>query len=392
MARRRTPSGKQFRVALLIETSTSWGAQIVRGIGEYAQQQNRPWTFYIEPRGRNEQLHLPTGWQGDGIIARVTTGALCAEIVAAAVPAVNVSWFEFSGDRLATCTVDEAQVGKMAGEYFLDRGYRHFAYCGPLKRPGYTDRMQEHFVAAIGVAGMECACYRSRHQGLTPKNWQTELTDLGNWLRAQPKPLAVLSWSATRGRHVTEACQHASLSVPEEVAVLGGEFDELMSSMSSPPLSTIDVSAREVGLAAAARLHRGMAGGRLPKRPQRIAPRGVITRQSTDMTAIDEAMLAAALTFIREHAHEPIRVDDLLQALSLSRRRLEQRFIELLGRSPAAEIRRTRLSRAERLLADTDLPIPEVAAATGFSHPETLTRTFRRERGLTPLAYRRRHR
>jgi LacI family transcriptional regulator len=118
----------------------------------------------------------------------------------------------------------------------------------------------------------------------------------------------------------------------------------------------------------------------------------VITRQSTDMTAVDDALLSAALTFIREHADQPIRVDDLLRALSLSRRHLEQRFVALLGRSPAAEIRRARLSRAERLLADTDLPIPEVAAASGFSHPETLTRTFRRERGLTPLAYRRRHR
>ena len=114
MARRRTPSGKQFRVALLIETSTSWGAQIVKGISEYAQQQNQPWTFYIEPRGRNEQLHLPMGWQGDGIIARVTTQALCDEIVAASVPAVNVSWFEFSRDRLATCTVDEA-LGRTNG-------------------------------------------------------------------------------------------------------------------------------------------------------------------------------------------------------------------------------------------------------------------------------------
>ena len=392
MARRRTRPTKNLRIALLIETSTSWGAQIVRGIGEYAQRQSHPWTFYIEPRGRSEQLHLPAGWQGDGIIARVTTQALCDEIVATGVPAVNVSWFEFSRDRLATCTVDEAAVGKTAADYFLQRGYRHFAYCGPLKRPGYTDRMQSHFVEAIQESGSVCARYRSRYQRLNAKNWQSELTDLGSWLQEQPKPLALLSWSAARGRHVTEACQHADLQVPEQVAVLGGEFDELMSSMSNPPLSTIDVSAREVGAAAAARLDRGLRGGRLPKRPQLIPPRGVITRQSTDMTAVDDTLLAAALTFIREHADQPIRVDDLLRALSLSRRRLEQRFVALLGRSPAAEIRRARLSRAERLLADTDLPIPEVAAASGFSHPETLTRTFRRERGLTPLAYRRRHR
>src|SRR5262249_43073168 len=96
-----------------------------------------------------------------------------------------------------------------------------------------------------------------------------------------------------------------------------------------------------------------------------------------------------AVRFIREHADQPIRVGNVLEQVSVSRRSLEQRLFVEPGRSPAAEIRRVHLPRAMELLTRTELPIPAVASASGFLHPEVMIRAFRREVGVSPTAYRR---
>jgi LacI family transcriptional regulator len=366
------------RIAVLVETSTSWGTQLVEGIASYAHEQG-PWFFYLEPRGRYERLRLPTNWNGDGIIARVTTEALAREIVASRIPAVNVSWYGFGAESIARCTVDEKLCGRLAAEHFLERGYSHFAYCGPLRRPGYVDRFGQSYCDAVRAAGHDCSVHRPRQSSRDPRDWSTQLTNLSAWLEGLPKPLGLLAWNDVRGRQVTEACQYAGISVPEEVAVLGAEDDALMAAVSNPPLSSIDVSSKRVGYQAARLLSRLMRGKKRPSRPVLIEPSGIISRQSTDTLAIDDADLAAGLRFVRENAHRGIQVADVVDHVHLSRRILEQRFKQLLGRLPAAEIRRVRIERARRMLVETELAMPQIASACGFNQPEVFTRTFRRE-------------
>ena len=116
----------------------------------------------------------------------------------------------------------------------------------------------------------------------------------------------------------------------------------------------------------------------------------MVTRQSTDTLAVNEPDLARAVAFIRSHATDPIQVSHVLREIPVSRRWLERRFREVLGRGPAAEIRRVRLSRAKRLLAETDLPVPEVARLAGFGSREYLAAVFAGEFGLSPRQYRNR--
>lgn len=376
------------QIALLIETSTTWGTRLVEGIAEFAKL-NGPWFFYLEPRGRYEHIHLPTGWRGDGIIARVPSEQLAKEISATGIPAVNVSWFSFGDYPIPRCTVDEAMCGQLAAQHFLERAFKNFGYCGSDRRPGYRDLVRESFAAALKVAGYDCSSYRAEHTEQDEPPWQEQLTGLVRWLESLPKPAAVLAWSDVRGRQITEACQYAGIRVPDDVAVLGGELDELMGAVSHPPLSTIDTSGRKVGFAAADLLSRMLSGQSAPEKPDVIQPNGVITRQSTDTMAIDDDDIARAIGFIREHAHQGIQVGDIVRQSSLSRRVLEQRFKSLIGRSPAAEIRRVRLDRAQQLLIESTLSIPQVASASGFNEPESMTRTFRREFGMTPSAIRR---
>jgi LacI family transcriptional regulator len=222
--------------------------------------------------------------------------------------------------------------------------------------------------------------------------WNTHLASLVEWLQRLQRPVAVLCWSAARGRQVTEACHYAGIRVPDEVSALGGDYDELMSHISSPPLSTIDQPAEQIGYEAARMLEGMMRGKRARKRPLLFPPTRIVVRHSTDTLAIDDEMVRDAMRLIRIRARDDICVSDVVRELAVSRRALEQRFVRLVGRTPAAEIRRVRIEEAKRMLLETDRSIAEVSRATGFGHQDLFSRVFRRVIGMTPSQFRRLHR
>jgi LacI family transcriptional regulator len=379
------------RVAVLIETSTSWGSQAVRGVVDYARSRGH-WVFQLDWHGVHEQRRLPPDWRGEGVIARVTSLPLARQIRSLRVPAVNISWSTVPHTSLPQVATDERAVSRLAAEHFLERGFRHFAYVGDPDQLNYVDRCGPMFAQSVAGYGCECISFRSARTTPASRHHPPRLDELAGWLRRLPRPVAVLAWDALRGRQVTEACWESGIRVPEEVAVLAGYNDDLMCEISTPPLSGIDQCPERVGYAAAEMLDALMRGNRPPDRPKYIPPAGVVTRRSTDTLAHDDPDMVNALRFIREHADQPIRVKSVLEMVAVSRRSLEQRFLLELGRSPAAEIRRVHLQRAMELLSRTDMPIPEIASASGFLHPEVMTRIFRRELGFSPTAYRRRSR
>jgi LacI family transcriptional regulator len=195
---------------------------------------------------------------------------------------------------------------------------------------------------------------------------------------------------AIRGREVIETCRLFDLAVPDEVAVLAGDYDRLCCSLSRPPLSSMDISAPSVGFEAAALLDRMIRGEAVQRPRASVVPGRITTRPSTDVLAIDDRELAKAIRFIRAEASRPIQVKDVLAQVVMSRRVLEKRFREVLGRTPAEEIRRVRVEMARHMIEDTDLALGQIAPRCGFEHAEMLTRAFHRERGETPSAYRRR--
>jgi LacI family transcriptional regulator len=378
------------RVCLLIDTSTSWGLRLIKGVGRYAQEVGN-WLIHVEPRGRYDRFRIPAGWSGDGIVARINSKAMAQEIKACRLPTVNVSWFPFSSDRVARCTVDQEATGRMAAEYFLSIGFENFAYCGPHRKTGYPDLFADSFCGALEQAGKGCNIYPTPSGDLESIPWNIQLASLVEWLRQLPRPVAVLCWSAVRGRQVTEACHYAGIRVPDEVAVLGGDYDDLMSNISSPPLSTIDLPGEQIGYEAARILDGMMRGKKARKRPLLFPPTRIVVRHSTDTLAIDDEMVRDALRLIRCRAHEDIRVSDVVRELAVARRALEQRFVRFVGRTPAAEIRRVRLEEAKRLLVETDRSIANISRATGFGHQDLFSRVFRRSVGMTPTQYRHQH-
>ncbi|MCA9100588.1 MAG: DNA-binding transcriptional regulator [Pirellulales bacterium] len=379
------------RVAVVTETATSWGAGIVEGVANFAQR-HANWSLFVEPRGKYEELMLPERWNGDGVIARVTHEALSRQIIRSGLPAVDVSWFHLGDDQIAHCTADEDAAGRLAAEYFMDRGYRHFAYCAACHRPRYVDRLFDAYQATLKSQGFSCDVYAAKERpvdgGSAPP--VDAIANLANWLRSLPTPIGLFAFDAVRGRQVTDACATLGVRVPEDVAVLGGEHDQLSSRISQPQLSSVDLSPERVGYEAARMLSAMFADPALRPPPVSISPIRVITRRSTDTIASENKEVAAALRFIHEHVHDRINVSDILVAVPTSRRHIEQLFRRELGRSPAEEIRRQRVQNAKQLLVSTSWTMNRIAAECGLERPEVLSRTFRREVGMTPSEFRQR--
>lgn len=375
------------RVAVLVDTSTLWGRQVVAGVLGYANRHG-PWQTFVEPRGLEEHLRVPPGWQGQGVIARIGHPAMVRELAALRCPVVNVSGIVLPGAAYPRVTTDLAASGRLAARYFLERGYRHLAYFAVAGRP-YVRAHQESFAAAATAGGATCHLRATRPQRGAEPDWNLNLDELGAWLAGLPKPVAVLAWNASAGRELLYAAQAAGLAVPEDVALLSGTDDDLFCEHSPIPLSAIRPPAEQIGHRAAQLLARLMAGRRVAGRPVVLPPIGLVTRRSTETLALRDPALLKAVRFIRAHATTDIDVPAVARHAGLSRRALEIKFRQQLQRSPAVELRRCRLAAAAELLERTDLPIPDVAEQSGFGSPEYLSFAFQRAYSQTPLRYRR---
>jgi LacI family transcriptional regulator len=187
---------------------------------------------------------------------------------------------------------------------------------------------------------------------------------------------------------ITNACRSHKIAVPTQVAVLGVDNDPVVCSVSFPPLSSIDLNSKRVGYEAAALLDRMMAGAPRPKNTLLVEPGRILTRESTDVMAVEDPEVAQAIRLIREHACRGLKVSEVAETLGLSRRALQQRFQRVLHRTPKDELVRVQIERAKTLLTQTDLSVESLTKRCGFTAFEYFVRAFRRETGSTPRAYR----
>ena len=374
------------RIAVLVDTSTSWGRRIVSGINNYAQKHG-PWHLFVEARGLEERIQVPRGWKGEGIIARIGSEVMARDLRAHRLPVVNVSGIVLPGMTFPRVTTDMQAAATLAARHFFDRGFRHFGYFSLLGL-SYVTPQQEAFMAAVEEAGCDCAVYGVEpHAGAEP-DWNLDVAQLANWLTGLPKPVGILTWNADSGRQVIYAAQRARLHVPEEMALLSGSDDDLLCEVSYIPISAILAPAEQIGFQAAQLLDQLIQGREAPRKPTLLPPQGIATRQSTETLAIPDRSLVAAVSFIRQNAARPIQVTEVARHAGVSRRMLERRFVQVLERTVAEEIRRVHFERARKLLVETDLSIPQVAESSGFGTPEYFAYAFKQELGQTPLKYR----
>ena len=212
---------------------------------------------------------------------------------------------------------------------------------------------------------------------------------IAKWLLTLPKPVAIFACYDARGRQILDACHRVNISVPEEVAVLGVDNDELLCELCPQPLSSVDPNPRRSGWLAASLLDQIMQGQKIEPEVHIVKPAGISTRQSTDVLAVSDVNIVRALRYIRENACKGITVDDVVSESGIARRTMESRIKKLIGRSPHEEIMRVQFQRAQRLLLHTNLPVTVISERAGFENPEYFSVAFKRLSGMPPATFRR---
>ena len=382
----------RLRVALLIESSRSYGRQLLKGIAAYARTRGG-WTFFHEERALGDPIPPRLKqWKPDGIIARLNGAEMARQFRRMRLPTVDL-YLEQETQGIPGVVVDQNTLVDMAIDHFLERGFKNFAYCG-FAGVLFSDLRADCFVKRLAERGLRGDVFSypvMPHQaGLASieAHAMRYADELVAWLHGLPKPLALLACNDMRGQQVLSICAEADIAVPDHVAVLGVDNDDVQCEICNPPLSSVDPNAEQIGYRAARLLEQMMRGEAPPPARVLVPAKGVVVRRSTDVLAVDHRDAAEAIRIVRQGACGRIGIEDVMRRVSVSRSTLERWFEKYLGRSPTAEMMRVQVQRVQELLRTTNFTLSEIARLAGFTHVESMQRIFKRMVGQTPGQYR----
>lgn len=379
------------KIALLVETSRSFGREFLSGVARYARNHG-PWIFHVTPGDFEHNVPKMKQWGGSGIIARIPNDRVAKAVLAAKLPTIALGLTDdqmrWGGPlaHLSEVSSDAQNVAQLAIEHFLERQLKRFAYVGVEGR-AWSRRRGEAFTQQLEAIGHKPHFYPD------PKNsrdrvWERELEIVADWLKTLPLPIGLFACNDDRGRQVLEACRCAGLRVPEEVAVLGVDNDSVFCELSNPPLSSIALNAETAGYRAAELLD-GMMRGRITHQSKvTVEAIRVVTRRSTEMVAVADSDVAVALQLIRREKGRGLSVADIAAQVAVSRRHLERRFRETVGRTILDEIHSARIEHAKQLLLETKYPVSKVAQLSGFRSTGYFVQFFHSRVGKTPRKFR----
>lgn len=385
------------RVLLVFPTANLVQRQILNGILRYAHQRG-PWEFHLITDLRGEQgLRRTRDWGCTGAIALVGSASRADAVLAAGVPVVffNPPPALLTAGKAAPrwcCAVrDQLSLGRAGADYFLDRHYAHFAFVGEVNRSSWSRERENGFAARVEERGFFCHRYPA-----LPKrerdDFGLEQRRLRAWLRGLPKPVALMAAWDRRARQILDICLDSGIPVPHEIAVLGIDNDEILCETTTPSLSSVALDGENNGFEIAGLLDRLMRGDRSTQATVlKLGMASIVSRRSTETTCVAEPLIARALTFIQANVCHAVTVDAVACHLNISRRLLEIKSRQALGRTIRDEIQRMRFDRVRSLLRSTNLTVSEIASACGFCDTSHLCLRFREMFQLSPSAFRAQH-
>ncbi len=385
---------KKYRITLLFNANKVYDRQVIQGIGEYLQASQCDWDIFLEEDFLCRIQHVRE-WMGDGIIADFDDPAIAAALADLHVPVIGVggSYMDDTDyPEVPYVATDNYALVQMAYQHLKSKGLEHFAFYGlpenSWKR--WAHERERAFVHVLASDGYQGAVYRG--QETNPETWQYDMNRLADWLQQLPAPVGIIAVTDARARHILQVCEHLNILVPDRLAVVGIDNEDLTRYLTQVPLSSVGQGCRAMGYQAAKLLH-GALRGRHPGRVRKlIAPTAVFERQSTDFKALKDPYVIQAMHYIRLNACKGIKVEQVLDYVGVSRSNLEKRFRDERGQSVHNEIHFAKLHQAQHLLAATDLPIAEIAGLCGYPSIHYLYSVFRKHLESTPRDYRTLHR
>ena len=376
---------KNIAIALHMSLNTFHRLELAQGVVQYAREQPR-WRVYGSFYTSKPILNYQT-WSGDGIISICHYREQAKSILATGLPIVDVVQ-GFVDDRIVNVTCDNDGAGRLAGQHLLAAGFTNFAFCH-ISGAHWSVARGRSYAEIVGVPFSEMAVFE-RRIGWWQNHERSQALD--RFLLSLPPRTAVLAGNDNAGAKITAACLNCGRRVPEDLAVIGIDGDDLQCELSHPPLSTVPIDGIRIGYEAARRLHELMRDGPNASREStRIPAKQVVARASTETVGSEDEAVRRAFAFIRTNFAENLSVLDVARAAAVCRRTLELRFRRFLGRSVLEEIHAARLRHALHLLEETSLPVNAIHRRCGFMTHQVFYSIFKERHGMTPLQYRALH-
>jgi len=278
----------------------------------------------------------------------------------------------------------------LGAEYFLRKGFKNFAFYG-FRNIVWSRERSEGFDDRIKAAGYNVNYFEHR-KSRTRDLWYYKPSSLCKWLKWLPKPVALMTCDDNQGQHITEACRLTGIRIPEEVAVLGVDNDEMLCDLSDPPLSSIALDTEKAGYETGRLLEKMVTSGKFSDYEDIVVkPTQVITRHSTDIYATNDKYIAQALKYIHQNIEKNLNVNQVLEQVPLSRRSLEKRFQCITGYAVYEYIYKLRIEKFTKKLLETDQTIFEIALDLGLNDSKNIARQFKQIKGCTPMEYRKKY-
>lgn len=379
-----------YKIILLIDFAEEYSKALLKGIAKYSRE-NGPWVFCRMPLFQRETIGIDgilgwaKEWGADGIIGQFYNEPDLEKFVASGIPVIAQD-FKERFKEIPNITGAHKEAGAMGADYFIKKGFKNFAFYG-FKDIVWSRERAEGFEEGVAKFGHKVH-YFEQIMTRSTETWYYKPSALSQWLKSLPKPIALMACDDNQGQHITEACRHSKIRIPEEVAVLGVDNDEMVCEFSDPPLSSIGQDAEKGGYDAAKLLHQMILDNNFEFYDIVVRPTQIITRHSTDIYATNDAYIATSLKYIHQNIDKNLQVNDVVKQVPLSRRALEKRFLDITGYPIYKYIFNLRIEKLSQKLLETDLTVFEIALEMGLSDSKNIARQFRQIKGCTPIEYR----
>ena len=383
---------KRFRITLLFNANKVYDRQVVEGVGEYLQASQSDWDIFIEEDFRCRIDNIRE-WLGDGVIADYDDQQIELLLQQVDVPIVGVGGSYHRAEDYPPVhyiATDNAALIESAFLHLKEKGVHRFAFYGlPLssgkrwaqeREHAFRQRVAQERYQGVVYQGMETA----------PENWQHAQNRLADWVQTLPPQTGIIAVTDARARHLLQVCEHLKIPVPEKLCVIGIDNEELTRYLSRVALSSVAQGSRQMGYQAAKLLHRLLDKQSLPLQRILVPPVKVIERRSTDYRSLYDPAVIQAMHYIRFNACKGIKVEQVLDAVGMSRSNLEKRFKDETGETIHALIHSEKLEKARTLLVSSSLAINEISQMCGYPSLQYFYSVFKKSYATTPKEYRER--
>ena len=370
---------KSKRVLLI----TEWpDPRFQRGVLRFARDAG--WRLTQHHTARPE---LPLDWKGDGCLSPRCSKAVAEFTDRLAVPVVHLNTPR-KGAALPSICEDNHAIGRLAAEYYLERGFKHFAYYQEDSSQFANERFKG-FLEPLNDEGFQV---RQLNWKQAKDNGDTSGGDPMQWLSDElacaPKPLALFCVDDLMALPVMEACKLAELDIPYDVSIVG--VGDLLGPEQAAVISltTVTIDFEAFAYRAASMLDVLMSGGEVPAEHVGVSPSGIKEGRSSSMLALNHVQGQKAVQYMLENLHDPIDANRAAAEAGLTILQLTQITKAELGLSPAKLLETLRLQQAMKLLIDTNYTMDGIASLCGLNNRVRLERVFRRHLNMTPSAWR----